>query len=305
MYASYNPFRHNVYRDAMIVSLIDTGTSLLAGFTVFSILGNLAHETGAKIENVAKSGPGLVFVSYADAIGKFDQVPQLFSTLFFLMLFSLGVGSAVSWQMAVITVICDQFPKLKKLHVTMATCGACFLLGLIYVTPGGQQVLTLVDNFSGNFVIYILATLEVMAISWVYGLSNIVTDFEFMLGQKIGIYWKFCWGFFVPVFLFLILIYSLVTMETVEYNGVPLPGRAIAAGWVLASCCLIFVPIFAFIEIFKNSNEKLTLLEKVKSSLTASSLWGPKSPKERALWENYVIENKSKSKKGSCFKRKK
>lgn len=117
---------------------------------------------------------------------------------------------------------------------------------------GGQQVLTLVDNFSGNFVIYILgfidiveiykilkfcfpneilnlytATLEVMAISWVYGLSNIVTDFEFMLGQKIGIYWKFCWGFFVPVFLFLILIYSLVTMETVEYNGVPLPGRAI------------------------------------------------------------------------------
>ncbi len=119
----------------MIVSLIDTFTSLLAGFTVFSILGNLAYEANADIATVAKSGPGLVFVSYADAIGKFAHVPQLFSVLFFLMLFSLGVGSAVSWQLAVITVICDQFPNLKKIHVTMATCGGCFLLGLIYVTP--------------------------------------------------------------------------------------------------------------------------------------------------------------------------
>jgi solute carrier family 6 amino acid transporter-like protein 5/7/9/14 len=77
MYASYNPFRHNVYRDAMIVSLIDTFTSLLAGFTVFAILGNLAHEMNVDVSEVAKSGPGLVFVSYADAISKFEYVPQV------------------------------------------------------------------------------------------------------------------------------------------------------------------------------------------------------------------------------------
>lgn len=254
---------------------------------------------------------------------------QLFSVLFFLMLFSLGVGSAVSWQMAVITVICDQWPKLKKLHVTIVTCGGCFLLGLVYVTPvsfsiystgwqslipakfqGGQQILTLVDNFSGNFVIYILATIEVMAISWIYGLSNIVNDLEFMLGRKIGIYFKFCWVFFVPVFLFVILIYSLVTLERVEYAGVPLPSEAVgkwrilvdpwflwkfailfvASGWILATLCLSFVPIFALYEIIKKMDKGLTFYEKFKQSLRPNSEWGPKDPLEREKWLAYLKE---------------
>lgn len=70
----------------MIVSLIDTATSFLAGLTVFAILGNLAHETGVDISHVAKSGPGLVFISYADAIGKFEHVPQVvkqYESIFF------------------------------------------------------------------------------------------------------------------------------------------------------------------------------------------------------------------------------
>jgi len=83
MYASYNPFRHNVYRDAVIVSLMDTFTSLFAGFTVFSILGNLAHELQLDVSEVAKSGPGLIFVSYADAISKFEYVPQFFCSYIF------------------------------------------------------------------------------------------------------------------------------------------------------------------------------------------------------------------------------
>lgn len=37
MLASYNDFRHNVYRDATIISFADTFTSLLAGFTIFAI----------------------------------------------------------------------------------------------------------------------------------------------------------------------------------------------------------------------------------------------------------------------------
>ncbi len=44
---------------------------------MFAILGNLASELDVDISEVAKSGPGLVFVSYADAISKFDWVPQV------------------------------------------------------------------------------------------------------------------------------------------------------------------------------------------------------------------------------------
>lgn len=44
---------------------MDTFTSLLAGFTIFAILGNLAHELGdVDVETVVKSGSGLAFIVY-------------------------------------------------------------------------------------------------------------------------------------------------------------------------------------------------------------------------------------------------
>jgi len=196
MFSSYNPFRHNVYKDALIISLLDTFTSLLAGFTIFAILGNLATESGLEVEDVVKSGPGLAFISYPDAIAKFDWVPQLFAVLFFLMLFTLGVGSATSLTGGIITIACDQWPHLKRWHVTATVCLAGLFVGLIYVTPGGQFMLTLVDYFGANFVIYVMATLEVIGVAWCYGLNRFCRDIEFMLNIKIGFYWKFCWGFF-------------------------------------------------------------------------------------------------------------
>lgn len=66
------------FRDALIVTSLDTLTSFIAGCTIFGILGNLAHEMGMEdIDNVVKSGAGLAFISYPDAIAKFTFVPQV------------------------------------------------------------------------------------------------------------------------------------------------------------------------------------------------------------------------------------
>ena len=70
-------------RDSTIVSFADTGTSLLAGFTIFSILGNLAYETNQldQIDKVVRGGTGLAFITYPEAIAKFDAVPQVFKII--------------------------------------------------------------------------------------------------------------------------------------------------------------------------------------------------------------------------------
>jgi SNF family Na+-dependent transporter len=50
----------------------------MAGFTIFGILGNLAHELGTDdISNVVRGGSGLAFISYPDAIAKFTLFPQV------------------------------------------------------------------------------------------------------------------------------------------------------------------------------------------------------------------------------------
>ena len=55
--------------------------------------------------------------------------------LFFLMLVTLGLGSATGLCNGVISVVCDQWPNLSKVKVTTGFCIAGFIIGLVYVTP--------------------------------------------------------------------------------------------------------------------------------------------------------------------------
>ncbi|XP_032590911.1 sodium-dependent nutrient amino acid transporter 1 isoform X2 [Drosophila grimshawi] len=76
-YASYNNFNRNVYNDIVIITTMDSCSSIIAGCITFGILGNLAKETGiTDIGSVMKGGTGLAFISYPDAIAKFEYVPQ-------------------------------------------------------------------------------------------------------------------------------------------------------------------------------------------------------------------------------------
>ncbi|XP_015039320.2 sodium-dependent nutrient amino acid transporter 1 isoform X2 [Drosophila pseudoobscura] len=76
-YASYNNFNRNVYKDIVIITTMDSCSSIIAGCITFGILGNLAKETGiTDIGSVVKGGAGLAFISYPEAIARFEYVPQ-------------------------------------------------------------------------------------------------------------------------------------------------------------------------------------------------------------------------------------
>nr|XP_034339127.1 sodium- and chloride-dependent taurine transporter-like [Crassostrea gigas] len=52
---SYNDFHTDFYKHTMIVAGINSGTSFLSGFAVFSVLGFMAHEQNVDIDQVAES----------------------------------------------------------------------------------------------------------------------------------------------------------------------------------------------------------------------------------------------------------
>ncbi|KAF6201319.1 hypothetical protein GE061_005767 [Apolygus lucorum] len=83
-------------KDALVVSVKDTVTSIIAGMVTFSILGAMAHDLGVPISHVVKEGPGLAFIAYPEALLRLP-FPQVWSVLFFLMLFVLGLDSEVSF----------------------------------------------------------------------------------------------------------------------------------------------------------------------------------------------------------------
>ncbi|KAG1708446.1 Sodium- and chloride-dependent glycine transporter 2 [Nymphon striatum] len=90
-FSSYNKFSHDIARDTVLVSVINSLTSILAGFVVFSVLGFLALELDKDIGKVVVGGPGLVFIVYPDALTRLPISP-LWSLLFFFMLMTLGLG---------------------------------------------------------------------------------------------------------------------------------------------------------------------------------------------------------------------
>ncbi|XP_049699566.2 sodium-dependent nutrient amino acid transporter 1 isoform X2 [Helicoverpa armigera] len=221
MFSSFNNFSQNVYRDSMIVTTLDTFTSLISGITIFGILGNLAFQLGYDNINdvIGSGGSSLAFISYPDAIAQSPFVPQLFAALFFLMMAVLGVGSGVALFSTINTILIDAFPKVPIIYMSAINCTICFLVGLVYVTPGGQYILELVDYYGGTFMRLFAAIIETMGVFWIYGLENMCLDIEYMLGLKSSIYWRVCWGIVTPIMMMVVFFYSLITTEELLFGG--------------------------------------------------------------------------------------
>jgi SNF family Na+-dependent transporter len=94
----------------------------------------------------------MVNIVSAAGIKNFLQKFQLFAVLFFLMLFTLGIGSTIADVGAVVTLFADQFPKVPRWKITAIFCISAFLVGLVYVTPVCSESDALNLSFVSNTI---------------------------------------------------------------------------------------------------------------------------------------------------------
>uniref|UniRef100_A0A3Q2CJS5 Transporter n=1 Tax=Cyprinodon variegatus TaxID=28743 RepID=A0A3Q2CJS5_CYPVA len=211
--ASYNNFHNNVFKDSFVVTLTNAGTSVFAGFAIFSILGHMAHVYKIPVEELVKEGFGLAFIAYPQALSKIP-VSQLWSILFFFMLLTVGLDSQFAGIEVLTTCLLDAFPKTfksKRALLTITICSVLYLLGLPCVTKAGIYWVTLIDQFVASWVLLILVLLEIIGIAYIYGGNRFIKDIEMMLGKKsfgFWLWWRACWFFISPCIILVINTHS-------------------------------------------------------------------------------------------------
>uniref|UniRef100_A0A3Q2W4A4 Transporter n=1 Tax=Haplochromis burtoni TaxID=8153 RepID=A0A3Q2W4A4_HAPBU len=244
---SYNKYNNNCYRDCVYLCLLNSLTSFVAGFAIFSVLGFMAKEQGLDISMVAESGPGLAFIAYPRAVALMP-VPQLWAIFFFIMVIFLGLDSEFVYQEALVTTISDMYPSFfqnnchRKLLLLGINVGS-FLVGLLMVTEGGLYIFQLFDYYAcSGMTLLLFAILQSVCIGWVYGGDRQYDNTKDMIGYRPWPFMKYCWQYFTPAICTCTFLFSLIKYTPLKFNNTyeyPWWGYAIGGLFTLSSTLMV------------------------------------------------------------------
>ncbi|XP_056910748.1 sodium-dependent dopamine transporter isoform X2 [Takifugu flavidus] len=279
--SSYNSFHNNVLKDTLTISIINSLTSILAGFVIFSAFGYMSYLQGIPVTDLAVDGPGLVYVVYPQAFANMP-VAQLWAVLFFLMLLCLGLDSEFAMVEVLVTSLLDEFnQKLLQIFrwkelLVLAVCGAAFIIGIPCVMEGGIYVFQLMDHYTAIVSIMFLAFFEVIAICWIYGVKQLSSNLEEMTGKRPNVFFRACWLVIAPPLITVILIFSIIQFKPARYEDYVFPPWAQGIGWVIAMASIIWIPLAAFHTLWLLPG---SFMQRLKLSITPYALSNiPKMP---------------------------
>ncbi|XP_064157992.1 sodium- and chloride-dependent GABA transporter 2-like isoform X1 [Anguilla rostrata] len=252
---SYNTYNNNCYKDCLWLCLLNSGTSVVAGFAVFSVLGFMAHEQGVAIEEVAESGPGLAFIAYPQAVAMMP-LPQLWAVCFFIMIILLGLDTQFVAMEGVMTTMKDLFPTVLRRAghreiFLLLFCLTCFVLQLVMVTQGGMYVFQLYDYYAINGAcVFFLCVFKVLAMGWLFGAERMVDVIEDMTGERPCLIFKLCWLYITPLVTLGSFIFSVVEYQPLTFNRwYVYPDWAYVLGWLLALSSVVLIPGWSLVKL--------------------------------------------------------
>ncbi|KAJ8045967.1 Sodium- and chloride-dependent GABA transporter 1 [Holothuria leucospilota] len=281
---SYNKYKHNFVRDAVLFACANSGTSIYAGFVIFSVIGFMAGNQNKDISEVAASGPGLAFVVYPEGLAQMPAAP-VWSVMFFFMLILLGIDSEFVGVEGFVTAMVDLFPftfrrgNRREIFAALVCAGYC-LLGLPMVTyvlineSASNQTTRLSEDCFWFIKLPVknltlkncLLNLRHAKVYIITGAKKMTQNFYEMSSWKLmNPYLILAWMFMTPVFTASIFIFSIVKYEPLLYNDEYVyPRWGYALGWSMAVSSMIVPPtyfIYKFVIASKGSlKERWTLL---------------------------------------------
>jgi len=243
-YASFLNKKSDISNNAFITALADAGTSFLAGFAVFSVVGYLAMSQGIGVDQLGIVGPSLAFITYPTAISLFPFAVAFFGALFYLALLTFGIDSAFSMIEPMITGIHKKW-GITKGKATILICLAGFLASLLFTTGSGLYWLDIVDHFVSSFGLVLVGLVECLVLGWAFRVAVFRENANKTSDILIGRWWDVLIKYVVPCILTVLLIAAVYENIIRPYVQ---PWWVIILGGVLP-CVAIFLASFVFMKL--------------------------------------------------------
>jgi SNF family Na+-dependent transporter len=244
--SSYSTKERNVQTLTIMCSIVNCLTSFLYGLVVFSGIGYMAKKLNTSITSFIQEGPGLVYIVYPEIIATFKGAPW-FAVIFFLMLLTLGIDSSFGGMEGLYTAISDEHPFFKthsylsRFIISLVP----FLAALPTVTHGGIYVVQWLDTFSVSPCVIFIVFMELITVCWLYGYRKFSDNICSMNKRKPFLSWIISWTLICPAALFVILIFSALNFETIQFGGYKYPLWSSVLGWLLNFAALLPIPGYA------------------------------------------------------------
>ncbi len=219
VYAKYMPRNSELPNSAWITAFANCGFSFFFGFATWGIIGYMMSLQGATTPadlNVPLGGAGLAFVTIPTATSLLPggiAVAAVFGTMFFVILWLAGYTSLISIVEPVHAALNEKFGTSRKFNVTLITI-LSYIFGLAFIFR--VDLIDPVDFIAGSTNLVWVVLLEAVIAGYFYSLKKLRDYANPYAELKLGEWFDFLIRYVVPVIMGIILVYGLISTDTMS-----------------------------------------------------------------------------------------
>nr|XP_022917223.1 creatine transporter-like [Onthophagus taurus] len=251
------------------ISVLNLMASSLS-YICYSII-NKQYPSGISVKHPHELSAGVahILIIIPQAISTLT-VPQLWSSLFFISCICLIVSNQMLHLFSIQMTITDMYPNFAK-YRTYLLAGCCLFGCVAGILLQSKTIYVAakyaIENAMDNLVV-ICNLIWTVTIYWVYGVSTLSDDIQFLMGTQPTKFWKITW-YLVPSILVLTIIAYFSLHATMHQN------------YIFINVCMLMMLVtpFAFFfvsELFVSIKRKNLL-----GTFQAHRKWGPPDLEDR------------------------
>ncbi|KAH7974375.1 hypothetical protein HPB49_014573 [Dermacentor silvarum] len=277
---SFNQFSSGTYTVVAGVALAEVVLGLFSGAVVFSVLGSQSERLDTPIEELARHGLSLFFLSFTEAVADIDYA-YVWSAGFFGAFVLCALDSNSLMVEAVLTPLSDEFTciRARRPRTAFTYSLIAFFASMPLAMQNGIYLAFLLDAYVGGMLIPIIAFVEICVIVIFYGVTRLGLDFEFAMGRRQCCYLDLCLRVFAPCALGFAMLFSLFGKQRdLYFENYKYPVGAKMIGWCVSAFGLLQIPLFAYAELYAAHFD-------FGAVCRPKPIWGPDNPE---LFQGYL-----------------